>query len=172
LNKSEKKLAVKELNKIFSKSKCLVISHYNGLNAAQMSVLRKKMRDSNVSFYVTKNTLAKLALQNTFYENLKDYFKGPTAIAVSDDPVSNIKIISKYAKENEKLKVIVGSIESKILTEEEMKVMSKLPSLEELKSGIVSYLVAPHREIATVVDAPGTELVRVLDAYSKKKVAA
>lgn len=172
MNKDEKKIAVKKLNDIFSKSKCLVISHYNGLDAAQMTDLRRRMRSSNVEFYVTKNTLAKLALKNTPYENLHDFFKGPTAVAVSEDPVSNIKVISKYAEENEKFKVITGSVESKILTEDEMKVMSKLPSMEELKSGIVSYLVAPHREVMATIEAPGTEIVRVLDAYSKKNTAA
>ena len=117
---------------------------------------------------VAKNSLVKIASKETPYEALVDYFKGPTAIIFSKDPIAGIKVVKKYADENEKFKVVKASLSQKIIDEEEFIQLSKLSSLEDLRSEIASYLLAPHQNLVQLLNAAGTELVGIFNNYSKK----
>ena len=110
----------------------------------------------------------KIASKETPYEALEGYFKGPTAIIFSKDPVAGIKIVKKYSDENEKFKVIKASLNQKIIDEEEFNKLSKLSSLEDLRSQIASYLLAPHQNLVQLLNAAGAELVGIFNNYSKK----
>ena len=99
---------------------------------------------------------------------MESYFKGPTAIVFSKDPVAGIKVVKKYSDENDKLKLVKASLNEKIIDEEEFNALSKLSSIEDLRSQITAYLVAPHQNLMQVLKAAGTELVGVFDNFSKK----
>jgi len=99
---------------------------------------------------------------------LESYFKGPTAIVFSKDPVAGIKVVKKYSDENDKLKLVKASLNEKIIDEEEFNALSKLSSIEDLRSQITAYLIAPHQNLMQVLKAAGTELVGVFDNFSKK----
>ena len=112
----------------------VVVTHYSGLTVAEMTDLRGKMRTAGASFKVVKNRLTRLALAGTEYENLADMFKGPTAIAFSKDPVAAAKVAIDYAKANEKLKILGGSLGSMRLDVDGVKALATLPSLQASSS--------------------------------------
>jgi large subunit ribosomal protein L10 len=127
------------------------------------------MREAGGSFKVTKNRLAKIALKGTKFEGLADQFTGPTAIAVSSDPVAAAKIAVEFAKKNEKLQIICGSLETESLDADAVKALAKLPSLDELRGKLIGLIQAPATKIAGVLQAPGGQLARVFGAYGSSE---
>ena len=168
MEKKQKEKIVDKLNKSFKDSEGVVVTHYLGLNTSELSELRIKVNEAGARFCVAKNSLIKLALKNTDYKALESYFKGPTALIFSKDPVAGIKVIKKYADTNEKLKVIKASLNEKVIDEDEFNALSKLASLEEIRAQIASYLIAPHQQLVQITNASGTELASVLNNFAKK----
>ena len=110
MEKAKKAEVVEDLNGVFAKAGSVVVAHYSGMTVAQMSDLRSRMRASGASFRVAKNRLAVRALKGTAIEGIAHLFKGPTGIAISDDPVSAAKVAAAYAKDNDKLVILGGSV--------------------------------------------------------------
>ena len=100
MEKAKKAEVVEDLNGVFAKAGSVVVAHYIGMTVAQMSDLRSRMRASGASFRVAKNRLAVRALKGTAVEGIAHLFKGPTGIAVSDDPIAASKVAVAYAKDN------------------------------------------------------------------------
>ena len=171
MEKAKKAEVVEELNGVFSKAGSVVVAHYSGMTVAQMSDLRSRMRAAGASFRVSKNRLAVLALKGTPVEGISHLFKGPTGIAVSDDPIAASKVAVAYAKDNNKLVILGGSVGVTTLDVDGVKALASLPSLDELRGKIVGLLVAPATKIAGIVQAPAGQLARVIGAYSKKEAA-
>ena len=149
----------------------LKVAHYSGMTVAQMSDLRARMGAAGASFKVAKNRLAVRALQGTAVEGIAGLFKGPTGIAYSKDPIAASKVAAAYAKDNDKLVILGGSVGTTVLNAEGVKALAALPSLDELRGKIVGLLVAPATKIAGVVQAPAGQLARVIGAYSAKEAA-
>ena len=162
---------VEDLNQVFSKAGSVVVAHYSGMTVAQMSDLRQRMGAAGASFRVAKNRLAVRALKGTPIEGIAHLFKGPTGIAVSDDPVAASKVAAAYAKDNDKLVILGGSVGTTALDVGGVMQLATLPSLDELRGKIVGLLVAPATKIAGVVQAPAGQLARVIGAYSSKDAA-
>ncbi len=171
MEKAKKAEVVEELNGVFSKAGSVVVAHYSGMTVAQMSDLRTRMRAAGASFRVSKNRLAVLALKGTPVEGIAHLFKGPTGIAVSDDPIAASKVAVAYAKDNNKLVILGGSVGVTTLDVNGVTALASLPSLDELRGKIVGLLVAPATKIAGIVQAPAGQLARVIGAYSKKEAA-
>ena len=171
MEKAKKAEVVEDLNKVFTKAGSVVVAHYSGMTVAQMSDLRTRMRAAGASFRVSKNRLAVLALKGTPVEGISHLFKGPTGIAVSDDPIAASKVAVAYAKDNNKLVILGGSVGVTTLDVNGVKALASLPSLNELRGKIVGLLVAPATKIAGIVQAPAGQLARVIGAYSKKEAA-
>lgn len=169
MDKAQKKSTVENLKSSFESSEGVVITHYIGLDSSELTELRIKVKEVGARFCVAKNSLVKIASKNTPYEGLKEYFNGPTAIVFSKDPISGIKAVKNYSDKNEKLKFIKASLNEKIIDDKEYEVLSKLPSLDEIRANLVGYLVAPHQQLVNVLNAVGADFVGVLDNYSKKK---
>tara|TARA_Y100000780_G_C13654214_1_gene405925 strand:- start:252 stop:854 length:603 start_codon:yes stop_codon:yes gene_type:complete len=170
--RNEKQALVASLNETFAGASIVVVSHYSGLSVAEMEALRGKVREADAGFKVTKNRLARIALEGTQFEGMADLFKGPTAITYSTDPVAAAKVTADFAKENEKLQIVGGSMGSQILDAEGIQQLAKLPSLDELRSKIIGVLQAPAQRMATVTQAPAAQLARVFQAYADKGEAA
>ncbi len=168
MNRAEKKAEIEFLNQTFQDNDLVVITHYRGLTVDQMTDLRVKARESGAQIKVTKNTLAKLAVKGTDYENLTDLFSGPTAVAVSKDPIAAAKVTVNFAKDNDDLVVIGGSYNNQFLDEAAVKALASMPSLEELRGKIVGMLAAPATRIATLAQAPASQVARVIGAYANK----
>ena len=172
MEKAKKAEVVEDLNQVFAKAGSVVVAHYSGMTVAQMADLRSRMRAAGASFRVAKNRLAVRALKGTQVEGIAHLFKGPTGIAVSDDPVAASKVAAAYAKDNDKLVILGGSVGATALDAAGVKALATLPSLDELRGKIVGLLVAPATKIAQVVNAPASKLARVFGAYAKKDEAA
>ena len=169
MDREQKKIAVKSLKKYFEESEGIIVTHYLGLNTSELTEFRQEVNKVGARFFVAKNSLVKIASKETPYEALETYFKGPTAIVFSKDPVAGIKVVKKYSDENEKLKVVKASLNEKIIDEEEFNTLSKLSSLEDLRSQIASYLLAPHQNLVQLLNAASTELVGVFNNFSNKE---
>ena len=171
MDKAEKTAVVEELKGVFANAGSLVVAHYSGMTVAQMNDLRGRMRAAGASFRVSKNRLAVRALQGTAVEGISPLFKGPTGIAYSKDPVAASKVAVAYAKDNDKLVILGGSVGVTTLDANGVKALATLPSLDELRGKIVGLLVAPATKIAGILQAPAGQLARVIGAYSKKEAA-
>ncbi|MBT5265047.1 MAG: 50S ribosomal protein L10 [Rhodospirillaceae bacterium] len=169
MNRTEKAELVETLNKTFSDSAVVVVTQQVGLSVAEVTDLRRQMRDAGAGYKVTKNRLARLALKGTQYEALEEVFTGPTAIATSSDPVAPAKVAVEFANKNEKLTIVAGAMGDKLLSVEEVKALAKLPSLDELRGKLVGLLQAPATKIAGVLQAPAGQLARVLSARGSQE---
>lgn len=172
MNRAQKEQMVAELHAVLSQTSLVVVTHYSGLKVAQISDLRRQMRDMGASFKVTKNRLVRLALDDTPYHQLVDLFAGPTAIACSDDPIAAAKVAVDYAKKNDQLVIVGGAMGEVRLDVEGVKALAAMPSLDELRGKLVGLLQAPATKVAGVLQAPAAQLARVLRAKSEQQEAA
>ncbi len=169
MDRSKKEALVAELRQTFDENELVVVTHQSGLTVAEASDLRRQMRDAGARFKVTKNRLVKLALKGTKFEHLAGIFSGPTAIAVSVDPVVAAKVAVEFANKNDKLTIVAGALGEKELDPEGVKALAKLPSLDELRGKIIGLLQAPAGKLASVTQAPAGQLARVFGAYAAKE---
>lgn len=172
MDRSQKEKQVAEMRDIFSEASLVVVAHQSGLSVSEVTELRSKMRDAGARFKVTKNRLARLAIEGTSFSELTDLFKGPTAIAYSTDPVAAAKVAADFAKSNDKLTILAGSLQGKLLEKDGVMELAKLPSLDELRAKLVGMLQTPATRVAGVMQAPAGQLARVFGAYGAKEEAA
>lgn len=171
MDRAEKAEAVEALKGIFAGAGVVVVSHYAGLTVADMTSLRRRLREAGGELKVVKNRLAKIALDGTPGAAAADLFKGPVAIAFSKDPVAAPKVAAAYAKEKDKFVLLGGLLGSVVLTEDSVKALATLPSLDELRGKLIGLIQAPATKVAGVVQAPAAQLARVLNAYATKDQA-
>ncbi len=166
MNRQEKAELIETLQTTLNASSTVVVAHQVGMTVAESSDLRGKMREAGAGFKVTKNRIAKLALKGTRYEELEGMFTGPTAIGTSEDPVAAAKALVDFAKGNDKLTIIGGSMDGKILDKAGVEALAKMPSLDELRGTLVGIIQAPAAKIARVTQAPAGKVARVIQARS------
>ncbi|KUO50895.1 MAG: 50S ribosomal protein L10 [Sphingomonadales bacterium BRH_c42] len=171
MDRSQKSDAVAQLNAVFGEVGVVVVTRNLGLTVAQSTQLRTKMREAGASYKVAKNRLAKLALKDTDYVGLEEFLNGPTALAWSTDPVAAAKAAVEFAKTNDKLEIVGGSMGAQVLDEAGVKALASMPSLDELRGKLVGLINAPATKIAQVVNAPAAKLARVFGAYGAKEAA-
>ena len=172
MDRSQKTEAVAALNANFRQVGVVVVTRNLGLTVAQSTVLRGKMRDAGATYKVSKNKLAKIALEGTDYAGLADLLTGPVGLATSADPVAAAKAAIDFAKTNDKFDIVGGAMGSQILDAEGVKALASLPSLDELRGKIVGLIQAPATKVAGVLAAPAGQLARVLSARAKQGEAA
>lgn len=171
MDRSEKRELVAELGQAFAQASIVVVTRNQGLNAADVTALRQKMRAAGVTFRVAKNRLATLALDGTRFDGLKPLLKGPTALAWSADPVAAAKIAVEFAKTNDKLVVLGGALGTQVLSVDGVKALAELPSLDALRSKLIGLVQAPATKVAAILQAPAGQLARVFGAYARKDAA-
>ena len=160
------------MNLVFKDAGAVVVAHYAGLSVAEMTAFRAKMRDAGAGVKVAKNRLAKLALKGTEAETIAELLKGPTVIAFSKDPVAAPKVATDFARTNDKLVILGGSLGRTSLNPEGIKALASLPSLDELRGRLVGLISSPATRVAQVVAAPAAQVARVFGAYANKSEAA
>ncbi|WP_445478817.1 50S ribosomal protein L10 [Lysinibacillus irui] len=149
-----KQVQVQEITEKFQNASSVVVVDYRGLNVAQVTELRKQLREAGVEFKVYKNTLTRRAAEAAGVEGINDVLVGPNAIAFSnEDVVAPAKIINEFAKKNEALEIKAGIIEGTISSVEDVKALAELPSREGLLSMLLSVLQAPVRNFALATKA-------------------
>lgn len=153
-NIEAKKQLVEEIAEKFKESQSTILVDYRGLNVAEITELRKQLRENNVEYKVYKNTMTRRAVEKVELDELSESLVGPTAIAFSkEDVVAPAKILHEFSKEHEALEIKGGVIEGKVATLDEIKELSTLPDHNGLVSMLLSVLQAPIRNFAYVTKA-------------------
>ena len=168
MTKQQKKNYVEEMKKVFSSNEAVMIAHYQGLSVTELDKIRDEMRKSGIFFKVTKNRITKLALKETKYKELEKFFTGPTAAAISSDPIMSAKILSKYAKTGSSLKIVAGFMDGKVLEAKDVAKIATLPTLDEARAKIVGILSTPAQKIISILLAPGSKIANLARAKSLK----
>jgi large subunit ribosomal protein L10 len=171
MDRSQKAESVAQLSEVFGRVGVVVVTRNLGMTVAQSTALRTRMRDAGATYKVAKNRLAKLAVQDTDYQGLEDLFTGPTGLAWSDDPVAAAKAAVDFAKGNDRLEIVGGSMGATVLDEAGIRSLASMPSLDELRGRIVGLVNAPATKVAQLVNAPAAKLARVFAAYAEKDAA-
>ncbi|MGD6857594.1 50S ribosomal protein L10 [Bacillus infantis] len=150
----QKKLIVDEIADKFKASKSTIVVDYRGLTVAEVTELRKQLREAGIEFKVYKNSMARRAADATELSGLNEALTGPNAIAFSnEDVVAPAKILNDFAKKHEALEIKAGVIEGNIASVDEVKALAELPSREGLLSMLLSVLQAPIRNLALAAKA-------------------
>ena len=157
ISKEKKQIYIKEMTSQFDNSEAVIVAHYQGLTVKQLDELRKKMREHGIQFKITKNRITKLALEKTKCKDLSDLFTGPTAVAFGEDAIMSARILSKFAKDNENLKLIGGIMDDEVLDQAGVQNVASLPTLEEARANIVG-----------ILNASASKLISILLAHSEK----
>jgi large subunit ribosomal protein L10 len=172
MDRAEKKELVATLAEVVKTTNVVVVAHYSGLTVAQMSNLRKQMKQAGASVKVAKNRLAKIALDGTDVASIAPLMKGPTVIAYSGDPIAAPKVAVDFAKANDKFVILGGAMGKTALNPDAVKALASLPSLDELRAKLVGLIQAPATKLAQLANAPAAKVARVIQAYAAKGEAA
>ena len=168
MDKVKKQKYIENMSSQFDKSEAVIVTHYQGLTMQQLDDLRDRMREHGIQFKITKNRITKIALKDTPKKDLEKYFIGPTAAAISSDPISTAKILTKFSKSNDKLKIVAGFMDGKVLDQKEVAIIATLPSLEEARAKIVGILASPAQKLVSILLAPGSKIANLARAKSLK----
>ena len=151
---AKKAQQVSEVAEQFKKATSVVVVDYLGITVEQATNLRTELRNAGVQFAVVKNSILSRAAKEAGLEGMDDIFKGPSAVAFSnDDVVAPAKILADFAKKVEALEIKAGVIEGKVSSKEEIEALAKLPNREGLLSMLLSVLQAPVRNTALAIKA-------------------
>ena len=168
MNKEQKKIYITEMTANFENSESVIVAHYQGLTVKQLDELRKQMRKYGIQFKITKNRITKLALEKTKCKDLTNLFNGPTAVALSEDAISTAKILTKFSKENNNLKILGGIMGNEILDVAAVANVATLPTLDEARAKIIGILTSPAQKIVSILLAPASKIAILALEKSKK----
>jgi large subunit ribosomal protein L10 len=164
LNIDQKKAVVSEVTQTFSVAQAAVLAEYRGLTVAQITELRGEARSQGVDVRVVKNTLAKRSVAGSDFECLADHFTGPVLISSSEDPVAVAKVIAKFAKKNDDLKITVGAMNGDLLDLAAIQALASLPNRDELLAMLVGTMAAPMSKLVRTLNEVPSKFVRTLAA--------
>ena len=168
MNKEQKKNYISEITSQFENSEAVMVTHYQGLNMSQLDELRSKMRKHGIQFKITKNRITKLALEKTKCKDLSNLFTGPTAVAFSNDAIMSARILSKFSKDNENLKLLGGIMGNEVLDQAALQNVANLPTLEEARTKIVSILATPASKFVSILLARSEKMSSLSPEISEK----
>jgi len=168
MNRTEKQQWIEGVNADVKEAGIVIVAHYKGLTVAQINSLRVDVRKAGAKLKVTKNLLAKRALTGTQYAGLEALYKGPTVTAFANDPVSAAKVLSDFAKKNDKLVLLGGAFGETVLDKAAIQKLANLPSLNELRAQILAMLQTPATRMAVLLSAPAAQLARLQSAKAAK----
>ncbi len=161
LNLNDKKAVVAEVSAQVANAQTIAIAEYRGIEVGDLTVLRKKARESGVYLRVLKNTLVRRAVADTPFAGLAEHMVGQLIYSISTDPVAAAKVLNDFAKTNDKLVLKAGSYSGKVLDKAGVQALASIPSREELLS-----------KLLYVMQAPVAGFVRALDALAKQREEA
>ena len=151
MNKEQKKNYISEMETQFQNNEAVMVTHYQGLTMSQLDELRGQMREHGIKFTITKNRITKIALEKTKCKELSNLFTGATAVAFSDDAIISARILSKFAKTNESLKLLGGIMGNEVLDQVAVQNVANLPTLDEARANIVGILATPASKLVSIL---------------------
>ena len=169
----EKQTVVRALQDKLARAKVVIATDYKGLNVEAMNTLRRKLREAGCEYQVAKNTLLIRAAKDTDSALLQDSFRGPSAIAINyEDPVAPAKVLTEFAKSNDKFGIKAGVMGGKVLDIDDIKALSLLPSREILLAQVLSTMNAVPTSFVRVLGGVVSNFMNVLVAIKEQKEAA
>ena len=171
MDRAQKSEQIAGLVKTLAETSVVVVTRNHGLSVAQVTDLRNRMRTAGASFKVTKNRLARIALEGTPYAPIGDLLTGPTAFATSTDPVAAAKVAVEFAKTTDKFEIVGGAMGATVLNVDGVKALAALPSLDALRATLIGLINSPATKLAQLANAPAGKLARVFGAYATKDAA-
>ena len=168
MNKEQKKMYISEMTAQFENSNSVLVTHYQGLTMPQLDELRSQMRDHGIQFKITKNRITKLALEKTKCKDLSNLFTGPTAVAFSSDAIISARILSKFSKDNENLKLLGGIMGEEVLDQAGVQNVANLPTLDEARAKIVGILATPASKFVSILLARSVKMSILSPEISEK----
>jgi large subunit ribosomal protein L10 len=169
-SRGEKASTVAAVQEKFKAAKMAIITEYRGLTVAQMTRLRREIRQASGEYQVIKNTLVRLALKDTVYDSLGRMLEGPNGwILGYEDPVALSKTLVRFIAENEKLKIKGGLLDGEFMDQAKVKVLAQMPSRPELQAKLLALMQAPAVQLLRLIQEPGARMVRLLETLRKQK---
>ena len=169
LNLEQKQAVVAEVSAQVAQAQAIVLAEYRSLPVGDMTELRKKARESGVYFRVLKNTLARRAVAETPFKGLADQMVGPLAYGISSDPVAAAKLLHEFSKGNERLVIKGGAMPNVLMSANEVAVLAKMPSRQELLSTLLGTMQAPIAKFVRTLNEVPTKFVRGVAAVRDQK---
>ncbi len=170
MNRAEKIETVSQLNDRFARAPLTVVTEYRGLNVAQLSDLRRKLRAVDGEYLVSKNTLAAIAIRESQSTALAPLLIGPVALAFGfTDAVAVAKVVKDFARENDKLLIRGGVLDGAALDAKQVERLATMPSRDELRAQLLRLLNTPATNFVRLLKAPAQQLVQVLYAKSTQE---
>ena len=170
MDRAQKAEMVEWIGGVFDQNAVVVVANA-GLSVAEFESLRGELRSAGASMRVIKNRLAKIAITGRPSEKIAHLFEGPTAIAFSEDPVAAAKAVKKFAKDNDKLKILGGAMGEEVLDESGVEALASMPSREELLASIVQTIMSPAMNIAGAIGAPAANIAGILETLENREAA-
>ena len=168
MNKEQKKNYISKMETQFQNNEAVLVTHYQGLTMTQLDTLRAEMREHGIKFQITKNRITKLALEKTKCKNLVNLFTGATAVAFSNDAIISARILSKFAKDNENLKLLGGIMGEEVLDQAAVQNVANLPTLDEARAKIVGILATPASKFVSILLARSEKMSNLSPENSEK----
>ena len=172
LTKQEKAIRIDEVSAIVARTKAIVVAEYRGMDVDSITRLRKQARGQGVQLRVLKNTLARRAVAGTPFAGLSDHLVGPLVYGMGSDPVAVAKVLSSFAKDNEKLVVKAGAMPDFVMDGKAVKALATMPSREELLAKLMATMCAPAAQLVRTLNEVPSRLVRTLAAVRDARQAA
>ena len=171
MDRAQKAEAIETLKGVFEGAGAVVVTHNLGLTVAEMTDLRGRLRKEGATYKIVKNTLAIKALDGSVGEKGEALFTGPVGIAYAPDPASAAKIVTEYAKGNDKFAIVGALMGTTVLDQKGVGALATLQTLDEIRATLLGLLNAPATKVAGVLQAPAAQLARVFSAYANKEAA-
>ena len=169
LNREQKTKVIEEFVAVFNKPGFYLMD-FKGLNVEEVTELRARLREANVSMKVVKNTLAKRALAEAGITDIDSYFVGPTGVIwSSEDSITPAKVMVEFLKNHDKGVIKAGMVDGTLVTEGDIDRLSKLPGKQELYAQVAMTLNSPMVKLAMTLNAAPQKFVRILDAVREKR---
>ncbi|MEZ0315855.1 MAG: 50S ribosomal protein L10 [Methylophilaceae bacterium] len=172
LNLEEKKAVVAEVSGQVSKAQAIILAEYRGLEVGEMTKLRAQARNSGVYLRVLKNTLVRRAVDGTPFSGLANDMVGPLIFGISTDPVSAAKVLSDFAKSNDKFVIKAGALPNQVMDAKGIQALASLPSRDELLAKLLGTMQAPVATFVRTLNEVPSSFVRALAAVRDQKQAA
>lgn len=169
MDRINKERLVASYSKLFDDYEAIFLVRNSGLSVLDSRSIRSQFKKIDSKFMVTKNSLAKIALNNTKFSNIQEFFNGPIAVTYSDDPVSTSKLLIKLCSNNDKMEVIGGAILDKQLSKDDVIALSKMLTQNEIRAKIAGLVNAAASKIVRVLNEPSAKLARVMKSYAEKQ---
>jgi len=169
MNREQKSQYLNNLKDVIANNPGILVYHYEGITVKDLEKLRSKMRESGGFLKITKNRITKIALKGSRAEKIEKFFQGPTAIACSQDPISLAKVLVDFSKLNQKLKILGGLMDERVLELNEVMHIATLPTLPQARANILGILATPVQKIASILLAPSLKIVNLFYAKNLKK---